>query len=112
MINKQKVFGLLGICTKAGKIVFGSQACEELVEKKKAKLIIIADNAAERTKKNFRSICQRNNVDCITFGQIDEMSKAIGKENKAILGIKDKNLSNEILKIINGGDLIGENKNT
>ena len=36
-----------------------------------------------------------------------EISKAIGKNNKAIVGIKDKNLANAVLKIINGGDIIG-----
>ena len=40
-------------------------------------------------------------------GQIEELSKAIGKSNKAILGIKDINLSNEIQKINNGGEVIG-----
>ena len=40
-------------------------------------------------------------------GEIDILSKAIGKSNKAIIGIVDSNLSNEILKINNGGEIIG-----
>ena len=40
-------------------------------------------------------------------GQIEELSKSIGKSNKAVIGIKDLNLSNEIQKINNGGDVIG-----
>ena len=40
-------------------------------------------------------------------GTIEELSKAIGKNNKAILGILDENLSNEIQKINNGGEVIG-----
>lgn len=112
MTNKQRVFGLLGICTKAGKIVFGSEATLEAIQKRKVKLVIVAEDAAERTKRNFESICTQKEITCINFGKIDEISKAIGKENKALLGIKDKNLSNEIMKIINGGDFIGENKNT
>ena len=38
---------------------------------------------------------------------IEELSKAIGKSNKAILGIEDINLSKEIQKINNGGEVIG-----
>ena len=39
-------------------------------------------------------------------GEIETLSKAIGKTNKAIIGIEDKNLAKEIYKI-NGGELIG-----
>lgn len=38
---------------------------------------------------------------------IEEISKAIGKSNKAIIGVKDKNIANGIQKINNGGELIG-----
>lgn len=38
---------------------------------------------------------------------IESLSKAIGKSNKAIIGIEDVNLSNEIQKINNGGENIG-----
>ena len=40
----------------------------------------------------------------IIIGKIEELSKAMGKSNKAILGIEDINLSKEIQKINNGGD--------
>ena len=43
----------------------------------------------------------------IIIGKIEVLSKAIGKSNKAILGIEDINLSNEIQKIYNGGEIIG-----
>ena len=35
------------------------------------------------------------------------MSHAIGKNNKAVIGIKDLSFANEIEKIINGGEAIG-----
>ena len=43
----------------------------------------------------------------IITGEIEELSKAIGKSNKAILGIEDMNLASEIQKINNGGEFIG-----
>ena len=44
------------------------------------------------------------NIEYIFFGTIEENSNAIGKYNKAIIAIKDKNFAEAILKIINGGD--------
>ena len=41
------------------------------------------------------------------FGKKEDISKSIGKINKTVIGIKDKNLAGAIKKILNGGDVIG-----
>ena len=107
MINNQKILGLLGISAKAGKIVSGTDACIQAIEKRKIKLIIVSDEASDKTKKNFEYICNKYNTKMKIFETIENLSKAIGKKNRAVLGIKDINLSNEIEKIINGGEVIG-----
>ncbi len=107
MKNNKKVCGLLGLATKAGKIVFGSEACKSAIEKKKIKLVIIAEDASENTKSNYKRICEKENVPIYEALTIEEISNAIGKNNKAIIGISDINFSNEISKIINGGEVIG-----
>ena len=43
----------------------------------------------------------------IIIGEMEELSKAIGKSNKAIFGIEDINLAKEIQKVNNGGEVIG-----
>ena len=50
LINNKKICGLLGLAMRAGKIEFGTEACIQGIEKNKVKLIIIATDAAERTK--------------------------------------------------------------
>ena len=54
MINYQKIGGLIGLATKAGKIAAGTEACLEAIEKRNAKLILIATDASERTKKSIK----------------------------------------------------------
>lgn len=107
MTSKERVLGLIGLCTKAGKITFGTQACLEAIERRKVKLLIVAEDAADRTKQNFTYKCEECNITIRIFGNIEELSKAIGQNNKAIIGIKEKNLSSQIMKIIDGGDVIG-----
>lgn len=106
MIN-DKIIGLIGLAMKAGKISFGADSVEESIIKKKARLVIISTDSSERTKKKFIDICEKYNVPIITYGDIDGLSKAIGKDNKAILGIKDINFANSIQEKYNGGDIIG-----
>ena len=106
-MNNNKVYGLLGLAMRAGKIVFGTDSCIEDIQRKKVKLVIVATDSAERTKMKLNKICSDNNVAMLEFSTIEELSNAIGKSNKAILGIRDINFSNEIKKIINGGEAIG-----
>jgi ribosomal protein L7Ae-like RNA K-turn-binding protein len=40
-------------------------------------------------------------VKYIIFGTKEGLSHSIGKENKAIIALKDKNFSDSILKLIN-----------
>lgn len=109
MINNSKLIGMLGLATKAGKITFGTEASTECINKKKAKLVIIAEDSSDKTKKNFEFLCSKNNIPLLIIETIDNLSRAIGNKNKAIICIKDKNFANEISKIIYGGETIGEN---
>ena len=55
----------------------------------------------------FKNISSDKNIPIMEYLKIDEISKAIGKDNKAIIGLKDINFSKQIIKIINGGEAIG-----
>lgn len=108
MINqKNRVLGLIGLSAKAGKIECGADAVEECIKRGKAKLVIVSEDAADRTKENFEFLSKQQSIKFAIFANKDELSKTIGKNNKAVLAIKDKNLSNEIYKIICGGEAIG-----
>ncbi len=108
MINK-KILGLIGLSAKARKISYGADSVEIQLKKKKVKLIIVAEDASDRTKNKFIKLSNEYNVPIIILGKIDEISKTIGKSNKAIIGIEEENISKEIQKINNGGEVIGEN---
>ena len=107
MVTQNKVLGLIGLSAKAGKIAFGAEQVEEFIEKNKTKLVIIAEDASSRTKENFEKLCKKKNLRVVTYQTIENLSKAIGKQNKAVIAILDKNLGEEIYKIICGGVTIG-----
>ena len=74
------------------------------IKRKQVKLVIVANDASEKTMKEIMFVCEKFNVPLIIFGNIDENSRAIGKKNRASIGIKDKGFANVIQKIINGGE--------
>lgn len=92
---------------RSGKLISGTDACIEYVNKKKIKVLIVAEDASDRTKKKFNEISRVENVPIYEMFNIEMLSKAIGKKNKAVIGITDVNFSKEIIKRIDGGDAIG-----
>ena len=70
-------------------------------------MIEISSEGAKVLHGRCVEISEKYKIPLIIIGTIEELSKAIGKSNKAILGIEDINLSNEIQKINNGGEAIG-----
>lgn len=106
MINK-KILGLVGLAARARKISFGADSVELQIKKRKVKLIIVAEDSSTRTKEKFIKLSKQFDIPIEIMGEIDELSKAIGKSNKAIIGIEDINLASEIQKINDGGEVIG-----
>lgn len=76
-----------------GKVISGMDAVCEGVERKKVKLVVVATDTSEKSKKNIKYVCTNNEINVIEFSTIEELSHVIGKKNKAIIGITDKNFS-------------------
>ena len=106
-MKNSKILGLIGLAARARKVSFGADSVELEAQKNKVYLIILAQDSSSRTKEKFQKISEKYNVPIIITQTIEDLSKAIGKNNKAILGIEDINLANEIQKIYNGGEAIG-----
>lgn len=106
-MKENKIYGLLGLARRAGKISFGTESSIDTIERRKAKLVIIANDSSDRTKKNFKQLCETYNVQIRIISTIEEISKSIGQVNKAVIVIKDENFSKELIKIIDGGEFIG-----
>ena len=106
-MKNNKILGLIGLAARARKVSFGADSVELEAQKNKVYLIILAQDSSSRTKEKFQKISEKYNIPIIITQTIEELSKAIGKSNNAILGIEDINLASEIQKINNGGEAIG-----
>ncbi len=99
MINK--IYSMLGLCMKAGKLTVGMDVCVENIKNKKAFLIILAEDASNNTKEKVQNIANEYNVKCVCYGNIEELSRAIGNFNKAIFAVLDDGFGKKILQLIN-----------
>ena len=75
-------------------------AVTEAVKKHKVKLVIIATDISEKSKENIKYVCTNNEVSTIELSNIEELGNAIGKKNRAIIGVTDKSFSERNIRKI------------
>lgn len=95
---KSKLFGMLGLAAKAGKIVSGEFSVEKAVKERSACLVILAEDASENTKKHFGDMCSYRKIPILFFGTKEELGSCIGKSFRANIAITDQGFAESIIK--------------
>ena len=99
-MNQNKAMALISLAMKAGKVASGEFSSEKAVKEGKAKLVIVAEDASDNTKKKFHNMCTYYEVPYFLLGNKIQLGNAIGKEFRASLAIVDENLAQAIKKQI------------
>ena len=100
MKQKDKVLSLIGLAMKAGRCTSGEMMTESETKSGRARLVIIASDASENTKKKFRDMCKFYEVPIYIYGDKDTLGHAMGKEFRASLAILDEGFADGILKAL------------
>lgn len=73
---------------------------EKAVKDKTAKLVIIASDSSDNTKKLFNNICFTHKVKLIELGTKDELGRALGKHLRASMAVLDEGFVKTIEKYL------------
>ena len=98
MSRRDKVLSLIGLAMKAGRCANGDMMTETETKSGRAKLVIVASDASENTKKKFRDMCEFYKVPIYFYGDKDTLGHAMGKEFRASLAILDNGFADGIQK--------------
>ena len=97
-MNCNKVLSLIGLSTKAGKIVSGEFSTVKAVKTGKAFFLIVPDDSSDNTKKHFSDMTAFYEVPIYFYSDKVGLGNAIGKEFRASLAVTDENLANAVIK--------------
>ena len=115
ILVKQKYLNLIGFAAKSGKIAYGEEDVLNGIEKGKISLTIIAKDMPEKAKNRMEKklihayenlyfeisgLKKKEDIRVIIVGTKEENSSAVGKVNKPVIGIKDRNLAKGIITSI------------
>ena len=100
---ENKDYFILSLCAKAGKITAGNETVEKSIKNGSAKLVIVADDASENTKKKFIDKSKFYKTDCMIVSSKEELSHYTGKYGKAVFAVEDEGFASAIKKKLLGG---------
>ena len=96
--NRSKSLGTLGLAMKSGNVVSGEFLTEQAIRAGTARLVIVAEDASDNTKKKFQNMCDFYKVPIYFFEDKDTLGHAMGKEFRASLAVTDAGLAKGIRK--------------
>lgn len=96
----QKFLTMLGFAMKSGNIITGDDTCEMFLKKRRIKLLIVAADASENTKDKFRFLTRSHEVQLVEISTKEELSQAIGKYNRAVIGITNRRFANSLIQLL------------
>lgn len=91
MNREQLILNLIGIAKRAGKLALGTLALEA-VRSKEARIVFLAFDASNGTKKKYRDKCRYYDVELDETFSIDDLSKAVGLNNRVVVAVLDQGI--------------------
>ncbi len=97
-MKNDKILSLLGLATKSGRVVSGEFMVEKLVKARNAKLVIVATDASDASKKSYNDMCSFYHVPIYFYGTKESLGHSIGKEMRASVAVMDEGFAKSIEK--------------
>lgn len=98
-----KALGMLGLARRAGKVLPGMPLTQKAVRGGRARLVIIASDASENTKKAAVSMCTYYRTGYEICFDKEQLSGAIGTADTAVMTVTDAGFAKAILDKIRSG---------
>lgn len=96
------ILGFIGLAKRAGKVSAGEFICSKSIKDRSAKLIVIAQDASENTKKTLMDSCRHYRVEYLLFSDKDHLGQYTGGGSKAVISINDENFAKSLKEKIQG----------
>ncbi len=97
-MESNKLAFALGMAQKAGKTASGDVAVKGALKSGKTKLLVVAADCADSTKKELYFLAEQAGVQIVEGGTRAELGWAIGKAPRASIAILDNNFAKMLIK--------------
>ena len=88
-MKTNKALSALGMAMRAGKLATGDEIVLKAIRAGKAKLVIVANDSSDNTKKKFRDKCGSYDVALVEAYGRESLGRAIGKAERVLIAVTD-----------------------
>lgn len=94
----------MGLAQRARHLQSGDAAVEAIIKKGKAKLVILAVDASERTKEHFINLAKYKKVPWVEGGHKTSIGIALGKSPRSVVVVTEDGFSRSLLQLFSGDE--------
>lgn len=89
----------MGIAKKSGAVVAGDHMVEKELNRRSLHLVVVAEDTSQRIWNKYQRFCQEISVPVLRTGTKEMLGQAIGRDQATVLGFKDRNQSENLIKL-------------
>ena len=97
------VLNMIGLARRARQVESGDAAVRSAVGRNKVKLIILAEDAAARTRKAFEILASDAGIPLISYGSKVDLGGMLKKPSRSVVAIIDDNFATGIVRAMERG---------
>lgn len=97
-MKQNKILSLLGLAAKSRNVVSGEFSTENAVKEGKARLVVVAEDASDNTKKLFTNKCSFYKVPVYIYGEKDVLGHCMGKGSRSSLAVTDSGFAKTLIE--------------
>lgn len=101
----EAVLNLIGLARRAGKADSGDAAVRNSIGRGRTRLIILARDAAWRTREAFGALAREAGIPVVLYGTRERLGGIMGKPMRAVVAITDENFARGIVGAIERGEV-------
>ena len=104
-MNRDKILSLLGLATRSGSTVSGEFMVEKSVKAHRVKLVFVAEDTSDGSKKNYSDMCNFYHVPIFFYGTKETLGHCIGKAMRAAVAVTDEGFANRMIELLKDSKL-------
>lgn len=94
-----RLAGFVGLCTRAGQLIFGQEACVTAVRNGQAALVLLDESSSPNTLKRFSDTCQSHPTPLYLLPS-GLLEQAVGKDGRKVASIRPGGMAQKLLSIL------------
>jgi ribosomal protein L7Ae-like RNA K-turn-binding protein len=99
-IDREAPWRLLGLAVRAGQVATGAEATLQAIRKGKARLILIAEDAAGNMRQKMLTLARTAHIPVRVLGQKSDIGHWTGHDDRAVAAIGHAGLARRIEELI------------